>query len=137
MRFKLIPIKAAMLLTVCLAACSLNKSGSSPSDFEIYQFFDKQLAQTARSGGYVNYKVKIDRYQQAQPSEGTTPDGNTVTTYPVKIDRTEYLTGYHETYVNTYKGDEYRLYRDDKGTLVVLSHIAGQTQTTQRPPSNF
>lgn len=136
MRPKQILLKAATLFAICLAACSQGKN-DSPSNFEVYKFFDRQLGQTASAGGYINYKVKIDRYQQAQPIETTTPDGNSITAYPVKIDRTEYLTGYHETYVSTFKGDEYQLYRDSKGNLVVLNHTAGQTETSKRPPSSF
>lgn len=120
--------------TVLCSGCTQKQGNAAhaPGKFELYKFFEKELRQTAKAGGYVNYKVKIDRVQQAEPLECNVPEEGAVTCYPFKIDRTEYLTGYHQTYVSKYVGDEYKIYRDREGRLKIFDHQAGQTETVER-----
>lgn len=121
-----------LLLVFCFSGCTQKAPATPPSKEEVYHFFMDKMKQAATAGGYLNYRLTIDKYNQNLLTGTCTVEDETVPCFVIRIDRTEYLDNYTGSYVSTFKNDVYHLYRDNRGHLAVADYAAGQTSTEQR-----
>lgn len=113
-------------------SCTQKAPDVAPSKEEVYHFFMSRMKQAAKAGGYLNYRLTINKFTQDIVPEQCNVQDENVPCFTVYIDRTETLDNYTGSYVSTFKNDVYHLYRDEKGHLAIADHDAGQTSTEQR-----
>jgi predicted small lipoprotein YifL len=119
-------------IAISVFGCGKKKPDTPPDQKEVFNFFQKQMKQTATASGYLKYKLVINKLKQAAPAQKQVEDVGTVPVFPIKVDRTEYYDNYTGTYVTTFTDDEFDLYRDEQGDLAIADHNAGQTNTEQK-----
>lgn len=121
-----------LIPVILLSACRSKTLSRIPDDKEVYNYFLDQLKQTAKAGGYLKYRLAINKLQRDTISgDCTTPDHENVSCFTISIDRTEYLDNYTGTYTTTFTGDVYHLYRKPDGKLGEVDHVAGAQNTVQ------
>jgi hypothetical protein len=125
-------LKCIILITLLFAACTSKDPDRAPDNKEIYNYFLKQMKQTATASGYQKYKLVINNIKQTVPLQCPNPDKTMVTCFGVTVDRTEYYDNYTGRYTTIITNDVYRFYRDEYGQLAVADHTAGQTNTEQK-----